>query len=163
MDYEKWIKKVPSELKHDSVWTLQVYRISLYLSEFTWEDIRPIIDGRLYSLSDQLYRSVGSISANITEGYSRRSYKEQARFYEIALGSTRESKDWYFKSRHILGDKIVNHRIKILTKITKLLLTMIKERRSSHDAREPNVDYTINDINPFISDIPIPKSNNVRP
>ena len=80
-------------------------------------------------LGDQLYRSVGSISANIVEGYSRISNKEKARFYEISLGSAREAKDWYFKSRHILGDELFKNRAEIITSIIRLLSTMIADRR----------------------------------
>ncbi|MBC7896698.1 MAG: four helix bundle protein, partial [Cytophagaceae bacterium] len=43
----------------------------------------------------QLLRAVDSISANIAEGYSRFSGRERARFYEIALGSAREAREWY--------------------------------------------------------------------
>ncbi len=132
MKFNNWIEEVPVDIKEDAVWSLQVYQISLFLADLSWIDIQLIIDRKLFSLSDQLYRSTGSISANITEGYSRTSHKEQARFYEIALGSTREAKDWYFKSRHVLGNHTSSHRIRILTKIIKLLLVMINERRRTH-------------------------------
>ncbi|MDX1638604.1 MAG: four helix bundle protein [Balneolaceae bacterium] len=143
MKYKTWKAEVPSEITSDAVWSVKVYRIALFLADLCWEDIKPIINQRLSSLSDQLYRSLGSISANITEGYSRSSHKDQARFYEIALGSTREAKDWYFKSRHILGDELATHRIKILTSITKLLLVMVKERRSANQVKEPKAEYNI--------------------
>lgn len=148
MDFENWVREIPDEIKKDAVWTLKVYRIALFMSDLAWRDTKPILDQKLFSLSDQLYRSTGSISANITEGYSRHSHKEQARFYEIALGSAREAKDWYFKSRHTLGRKISLHRIKVLTTISKLLLTMINERRASHRANEKDVKYSIKPIGP---------------
>lgn len=154
LEFENWIKEVPADIKEDAVWSLKVYRISLFIADLGWIDIKSIIHQKLFSLSDQLYRSTGSISANITEGYSRRSHKEQARFYEIALGSTREAKDWYFKSRHILGTTVSNHRIKVLTHIAKLLLTMINERRESHKVQDISVGYATN-INFLLSDIPI--------
>lgn len=110
-----------------------------------------ILDRKFFSLADQLYRSTGSVSANITEGYSRNSNKEKARFYEIALGSARESKDWYFKSRHILGEKRSYHRIKLLTSITKLLLTMINEKRDTDRISEPTGKYIINDLGKFLN------------
>lgn len=154
MNFDKWIEEVPTDIKEDAVWSLKVYRIALFMADLNWIDIKPIIEGKLFSLSDQLYSSVGSISANITEGYSRNSKKEQARFYEIALGSTREAKDWYFKSRHILGNEVSYHRIKILTKIAKLLLTMINERRKSHKVQDISVDYSTN-IEFLLSDIPM--------
>jgi len=77
-------KKIPDEIKKDAVWTLKVYRIVLLTFDLAWRDTKPILNRKLFSLSDWLYRSTGSISANITEGYSRHSHKEQARFYEIA-------------------------------------------------------------------------------
>jgi len=54
-----------------------------------------------------LYRAVGSIKANIAEGYSHRSGKDQARFYEYSLGSARESRGWYYDARHILGEQAI--------------------------------------------------------
>lgn len=154
MKYKEWIEQVPIELKDDAVWSLKVYQIALFVADLCWLDIKPILKQRLFSLSDQLYRSVGSISANITEGYSRYSFKEQARFYEIALGSTREAKDWYFKSRHILGEKTATHRIKLLTSIAKLLLTMTNDRRSKHEAQDKKVYYDSETLDGLLLNIP---------
>lgn len=154
MKYKEWIEQVPIELKDDAVWSLKVYQIALFVADLCWLDIKPILKQRLFSLSDQLYRSVGSISANITEGYSRYSFKEQARFYEIALGSTREAKDWYFKSRHILGEKTATHRIKLLTSIAKLLLTMTNDRRSKHEVQDKKVYYDSETLDELLLNIP---------
>ena len=131
MSYQDWLNQIPKVIRDDAVWNLKVYRAALYMSDLCWKDTQLIKDQKYFSLADQLYRSVGSISANVTEGYSRKSLKEKARFYEIALGSARESKDWYFKSRHILDKKMVLHRITLLTSVIKLLLSMITEKRSS--------------------------------
>jgi hypothetical protein len=76
-----------------------------------------------------LYRSSGSISANLAEGYSRGTGKDRARFYEYALGSARESRDWYFKARHFLGEAVFEHRLQLLTRVIQLILTMIPEQR----------------------------------
>ncbi|OAN61196.1 four helix bundle protein [Balneola sp. EhC07] len=129
MDYKSWIRQIDENFTKDPSWKMEVYRISLYLSDLCWVDTSLILEKRIFSLADQLYRSVGSISANIIEGYSRFSNKEKARFYEIALGSAREAKDWYFKSRHILGEEVYQNRIRILTSIIKLLNVMIVDRR----------------------------------
>lgn len=132
MKFEDWINSVPKDILEDSVWNLTVYRAALYLSDLCWEDTNQILNKIFFSLANQLYRSTSSVSANITEGYSRKSYKEKARYYEIALGSARESKDWYFKSRHILSEKTVEKRIAILTSISKLLLTMINDKKNQY-------------------------------
>ncbi|MBN2730804.1 MAG: four helix bundle protein [Balneolaceae bacterium] len=119
--------------------------------ELCWNDTQQIIDSRFFSLADQLFRSTGAISATMTEGYSRNSKKEKARFYEIALGSARESKDWYFKSRKILEEEIAFHRIKLLTSIIKLLLTMINEKRSSYKVAEPKVYYFYEELDQMLN------------
>lgn len=129
MKYEKWVEIVPNEMKEDVSWRLEAYRLGLFLSDACWEDSEKIIHLKRFSLADQLYRSVGSISANIIEGYSRRSKKEKARFYEISLGSAREARDWYFKSRHAISYDLAYTRIKILTSIIKLLQSMISDQR----------------------------------
>lgn len=146
MKYQDWLDEVPKEIKNDAVWNLKVYRAALFLSDLCWEDTQKIIDNRFFSLADQLYDATGSVSANITEGFSRNSRKEKARFYEIALSSARESKGWYFKSRHLLGRKKALHRIKLLTSIIKLLLRMINEKRGNTKVSEPEIDYLISDL-----------------
>lgn len=129
MTFSEWEKTLPIEVKEDIVWKMEAYRLSLFLSDVCWEDTNAILAEKRFSLADQLYRSVGSISANIIEGYSRISNKEKARFYEISLGSAREAKDWYFKSRHVLTPEKSHSRIKILTSIIKLLQAMISDQR----------------------------------
>ncbi|MBL6991835.1 MAG: four helix bundle protein [Bacteriovoracaceae bacterium] len=42
-------------------------------------------------LKDQLDRASSSISLNLAEGYGKRTYKDQRKFFSIALGSLRES------------------------------------------------------------------------
>lgn len=131
MNFKNWEVHVPDVIKRDPSWKMEVYRLSLFLSDICWIDTGKIMNRRVYSLGDQLYRSVGSISANIVEGYSRKSNKEKARFYEILLGSAREAKDWYYKSSHILGDEVFISRAEILTSIIKLLNKMIVDRRNA--------------------------------
>ena len=98
------------------------------------------------SLSDQLYRAIGSISANIAEGYSRGSHKDRARFYEYALGSARESRDWYYKGRHILSESVTLHRLNLMTEIIRLLLVMVPSQRKA-TLREENETYNADDGN----------------
>ncbi|MDX1672600.1 MAG: four helix bundle protein [Balneolaceae bacterium] len=129
MKYKKWKTEVPSAIREYKLWNVKAYRISLYLSELCFNDTLLLQKQHRYSMANQLYRAVGSISANIAEGYSRGYARDKARFYEYALGSARESKDWYFKSRHILSYKKLNRRMELLTDIIKLLITMINDKR----------------------------------
>ncbi len=107
-----------------------MYRLALFLSDLGWTDVNKLChDRRMFALADQLHRALGSISANVAEGYSRSSPRERAHFYEYALGSARESRDWYFKARHILGDEVVDQRQEALGQIIRLLIRMISQQR----------------------------------
>lgn len=47
----------------------------------------------LFGLSNQLRRASVSITSNVAEGFSRKTYKEKSRFYFIALGSLVEAQN----------------------------------------------------------------------
>lgn len=55
----------------------------------------------LYSLTNQMRRCSVSITSNIAEGFSRRSYKEKLHFYSIASGSLSELKNQLIIARDI--------------------------------------------------------------
>ena len=146
MKFEEWLTTVPSELTGDPLWRMQVYRLAVFAGDLAWPDVTKLFqDKRTLDLAGQLYRAIGSVSANIAEGYSHRSHKDQARFYEYALGSARESRDWYYKARHILTAAVALHRMKLLTEIIRLLLTIIpaergykiSEERESYNTFDP--------------------------
>src|SRR5262245_25180856 len=141
MTYKEWMDSVPVVIRGDPVWNVEVYRLALFAGELGWRDVTKLIrDKRTISLADQLNRAVGAISGDIAEGYSRRSGKDQARFYEYGLGSAREARDWYYKGRHVLGEKVANHRMELLTHIIKSLLTIIPNERGFSLREEPS-DY----------------------
>jgi len=142
MNYEAWLKEVPVEIKGDPLWTVEVYRLALFATDLGWHDVTKLIkDKRTLDLSDQLYSALGSIGANVSEGYSRASGKDRARLYEYGLGSARESRGWYYNGRHVLGEQVAEHRIRLLTQIIRLLLTMIPDQRIAPVLREDSPPY----------------------
>lgn len=156
MNYDDWLKSVPEEIKNDSLWNMEAYRLGLFTADAGWYDVTSLMkDKRTVKLSDQLYRSLGSISANLAEGYSRGTGKDRARFYEYALGSARESRDWYYKSRHILGESVTNYRIGILTQIIRLLLTMVPQQRK-YAVKEQESEYKRRE-NKRLVNVPMPE------
>jgi four helix bundle protein len=139
--FSNWLEQVPEEIRSDLLWRMEVYRLALFAADLAWLDLASLrrVQGTR-DLSDQLYRAVCSISANIAEGFSRGSGKDRVRFYEYALGSARESRDWYFKCRHVLEPDVSAHRIGLHTSITKQLLSVIPGQRSIH-LRESPAEY----------------------
>ena len=120
----EWTTSVPRAVRDDAMWEMEAYRLGLYVCDNAWDDVTALgEDTRTRSLADQLYRSLGSISANIAEGYSRGGGRDRARFLEYALDSER-----------------VQSQIDVLTSIIRLLLVMVKDQRTVH-LREPEVSY----------------------
>jgi four helix bundle protein len=78
-------------------------------------------------ISNQLFDSVSSISANIAEGFGRRSKKEFAHSCTIARGECDESRNWYYQCKNIslLPESIVQKRDIQLLEIRKLLSSFI--------------------------------------
>ncbi len=153
MNYAEWEATVPESIKGDRLWTVKAYRLSLLLADLAWHDVSKLAkDRRTISVANQLYRSVGSVRANYAEGYSYSSGGNRARYLEYALGSARESREWYYTGRHILGDAIVQHRISLLENIIKLLITTIPEQRSV-SLREQKTPYEVDDINIIDEDL----------
>jgi len=153
MNYETWLTTVPQTITADPLWSMKVYRLALFLGDAAWQDVTKLSeDRRTRGLSDQLYRSVGSISANIAEGYGRGTGKDRARFYEYALGSARESRDWYYKGRYILGDHVAKHCINLLAEIIRMLLVIIPAQRG-RKIHEKSTTYNTNPSK-LLTDIP---------
>ncbi len=162
MNYDSWLKTVPVEVTGDTLWKVEAYRLAMFLTDLGWRDVTKLMhDKRTFGLADQLYRSCGSIGANISEGYSRGSGKDRVRFYEYSLGSARETRGWYFNARHSLGENVADHRTKLVAQIIRLLLTMIPEQRDVH-LREEEIPYrtqsdaSSNETTSLLIDVPMP-------
>jgi four helix bundle protein len=157
MTYAEWMETVPCELKDDPLWRMEVYRLSLFAADLAWPDVTRLVqDKRTISVADQLYRAAGSVSANIAEGYGRQSGKDQARYYEYALGSAREARNWYYEARHVLSERVALHRIRLLTQSIRLLLTIIPSERGYKLHEEPPVSAWDNETLPadLLTNIP---------
>lgn len=158
MRYDEWQAGVPDEIKGDSLWKLEVYRLGLFISDVAWQDALELSKNYLTrGVADQLYRAVCSISANIAEGYSRSTGKDRARFLEYSLGSAREARDWYYKSRHTLKVEVIEHRINLLTQIIKMLNVLTPHQRQK-GIREEQPEYSTSQSSILYvdSDVPLP-------
>ena len=136
--YDEWLRTVPVEIREDPLWRLPAHRLELMLSDCTEEDIRRLRRDRIgHTIGDQLYRCVASISANIAEGYSRRTGPERSTFYEYALGSAREARHWIFQARRLLGPECVGMRLALVTRIIRILTAVVPRERELLLERSP--------------------------
>jgi len=144
MNYDTWLPKVSTSITRDPLWNMQVYRQALFVVDIGWKDVTRLLqDKRTISLSDQLYRALGSIGANVSEGYSYGTKPNRARMYEYSLGSARESRTWYFDGRHVLGDEVAEHRMNLLARIIQQLLVIVPQERGKA-MKEPHAEYFVN-------------------
>jgi len=126
-----WEVDPPAELFGDPIWRLPAFRIARFMSTVAQHDVALLIRvGAPHGKVSQLERSVPSIAANISEGYSKFSGKERARYYEIALGSARDSREWYHDLRTWLGRTTAEERGMLITRIIKILTVAIPRERA---------------------------------
>ena len=157
MKYADWLEAVPFEITNDPIWKLEVYRFALFAGDIGREDVKKLSKEKLMlSVADQLHRSLNSISANLTEGYSRSKGLDRARFIEISLGSARESRDWYYKSRQVLSPEVIKHRMELLTRIIGMLTAMIPHQRKNAIREEQAVYEISTQPSDFNIDLEIP-------
>lgn len=143
MNYSQWLETVPSKISNDPIWKMEVYRLALFADDIGWRDVLELSKVKLmFSVADQLHRALGSISANLTEGYSRSKGPDRARYYESSLGSARESRDWYYKSRNTPPAQVIQHRMALTTHIIGMLTAMIPHQRI-HAIREEQPEYIV--------------------
>jgi four helix bundle protein len=97
-----------------------------------------------------------SMNVNLTEGYSRSKGPDRARFIESSLGSARESREWYYKSRHVFTAEVFKHRLGLTTRIVSMLVPMIPHQRK-HAIREDQAEYNIQSSDFSLhSELPMP-------
>ncbi len=128
LSFDEWAKAASPARTGDPLWTVQAYRLGLYAVVCHTHDRR---DNSRFSAAgalSQLTRSIGSIAANIAEGYSRSTPVDRIRFYSYALGSAREAISWYDTFRFELGDA-TDARQATLIQVRRLLLTTIRKSR----------------------------------
>jgi four helix bundle protein len=131
LDPKTWEARIDGQERADPLWRMQSYRLALHALDVGWSDAQALDRTRIARrVAPQLYDALGSIGANVAEGYSRSSGADRVRFFEYGLGSTRESVVWYRAARPVLGGTIVTQRIEMLTQIRRLLLVTIPRERS---------------------------------
>lgn len=109
---------------------MRAYQLADELLKESWNDAEKLrLNPATVKVSDQLYAAVGSISAQIGEGYSRSSGRDRARVFEYALGSARECMVWYRAAKPVLGAERAGQCLDKLEEIRRLLLAIIPRER----------------------------------
>lgn len=86
------------------------------------------------SLVDQVIRSIGSVGANISEGFNR-SQKRFLNSLDISIGENQESENWLYKLRDagFLDRNKANAHIRECVEISKMINGLIRSIRRRGD------------------------------
>ena len=118
------------EPSRDPLAKMRVYQLARDLVPDAWNDARTLrAEPITQEIAGQLYSAVGSIAANTGEAYSRSSGKERALRFEYALGSVRESMEWYRSAEPVIGIAIAADRLDRLEEMRRILLAIIPRER----------------------------------
>ena len=122
--------RVTAASGEDPLRRMRVFELSEDIGPDSWTDAQNLVTNTITEkVAGQLYAAIGSIGANIAEGYSRSSGKDRVRFFEYSLGSVRESMKWYRHSQAVLGEETVTNRLDRLEEMRRLLLAIIPRER----------------------------------
>jgi four helix bundle protein len=107
---------------------LEIYRLSLELSDLAWEMYEKMDWQIKKVMGDQFVRAIDSIGANIAEGYGRYHHRDKIKFYYNSRGSLLESKHWTFllQKRNIIDKEKYEIIMSKLNKQHKKLNLYIK-------------------------------------
>ncbi|MFA0764061.1 MAG: hypothetical protein XFASWVDF_001797 [Candidatus Fervidibacter sp.] len=119
--------------RKDRLEDLEFYRLAMQLWELFWQDSEKLAkDFRGREIARQMVRCIGSIAANIEEGYGRGFGKEYPQFLRIARGSAREARGWYQRTLPLLGEETVRERDALLSQLIGMLTNAIHSLERKH-------------------------------
>ena len=126
----EWERRQPEAITKDPLWTLNCYREAMFLIDAVRDDAAKLTSHPVFSgAKGQLVTSVGSIAANIAEGYGRMTAADRSKFLSYALGSTREAITWYQTTRPEGNSPETSDRIERLSRIRRMLIGLLKRPR----------------------------------
>jgi len=125
----------------DSIWIFkQIYRLTS-----TWPSEEK------FGLTSQIRRAIVSVSSNIAEGVSRKSYKDQARMIQIAYSSLMEVVSQlelakalgYFKEEHELYTRI-NKLSNMINSYYNNRMSKVEEDETEYESPNPQINKSTN-------------------
>lgn len=126
-----------------SIMSNQREKITAFTDLYAWQEGHKLVlatyrqtedlpKHEVFGLTSQMRRCVVSVTANIAEGFGRRSYREKVRFYTTALGSLIELKNHLLITRDVgfLSREKYDVLITQSVKVHKLINGLIRSSRA---------------------------------
>lgn len=116
------------EKKYLKLNDIRAYKIAFPLSNYVWDIVLKWDYIARDTIGKQFIRSVDSISANIAEGFGKKTKKDKIKFYSCSYGSLYESLDWNEKARirSLLTEEQYSFIFSQLTVLPKEINSLIK-------------------------------------
>ncbi len=136
---------------------LRVYQLAMRVGEDVWSITLGWEWLAKQTIGLQWIRSADSIAANISEGYGRYTFKENAKFCYYARGSLRETQTWLEKavSRQLLNSGVADELALRLEALRRQLDNYIHSlgRTSGNMVREesPETEIDLPPLEEFLS------------
>ena len=114
---------------------LIVWQKAMELTAEIYKLVKKLPKFEMYSLSDQMRRSVVSIPSNIAEGHERGTKKEFVHFLSIARGSKAELETQLLISAKVnyLSDSDISVAMNLLKEIGSMLTSLISKLSHQQD------------------------------
>jgi four helix bundle protein len=128
---------------------LEVWQLSMELSEAVYAVVGELPSSERFALSDQLRRAVVSIPSNIAEGFGRNTTKDFLHYLSMARGSLCEVDTQLELASRIWRVPVteLNKMIERVGMMLNALSTKLKNRMSSnapitsHESRDTNCEH----------------------
>lgn len=117
--------KEGGEMKIENFEQLTVWQQSIDLSVYIYKITDDFPKAEQFDLTNQLRRASSSISANIAEGFGRRTKNDKLHFYTIAYGSLLEVKSFTYLANKLGFIENIDSFIDTITNAQRLLNAFI--------------------------------------
>jgi four helix bundle protein len=135
----EWEARQPEAVTGDPIWRLNCYRESLFLIDLVRDDLEHFaLAPEHRDAKGQLLTAVGSVTANIAEGYGRPSVKDRTRFFTYALGSVREVAAWYQLLRPPGDQPLIDDRLERLGRVRRMVIGLLGRTRKQGGRKFPS-------------------------
>lgn len=122
-------------MKIENFEQLTVWQKAIDFSVLVYKETDTYPKSEQFGITNQLRRASSSISANIAEGFGRRSSKDKFHFYTIAYGSLLESKSFIHLATKLgYSSDNLESILKEATNLQMLLNAFIKSTKELHES-----------------------------
>jgi four helix bundle protein len=115
--------------KIESFEQLTVWQQSIEFCVLIYKNTDNFPKSEQFGLTNQLRRASSSISANIAEGFGRRSKNDKLHFYTIAYGSLLEVKSFLYRAQKLDYLNDISSILKYASNLQKLLNAFMTSTR----------------------------------